>query len=150
METGRQRCYKYNANIYTRPCIPPCGVTLYAQFTPTDTALRRPSAPDQRPKEDAHPQTDLAWTEHSAHRKPLTSSCPVLYASLFSPPCARRPKSCAFRILSVYQMTLEMLVSLGSSGSMALFPWCSSRLCWRRVLLLTGRWPFRRVRGRLQ
>lgn len=34
-KTGRRWCYKYNTNIYTRPCIPLCGVTLNAQFTPT-------------------------------------------------------------------------------------------------------------------
>lgn len=73
METGRQRCYKYNANIYTRPCIPPCGVTLYAQFTPTDTALRCPLPPDQCPKEDAHPQTHLAWTERSFRSQEATN-----------------------------------------------------------------------------
>ncbi|TNN47872.1 hypothetical protein EYF80_041923 [Liparis tanakae] len=45
-------------------------------------------------------------------------------------------------------MTLEMLVSLGSSGSMALLACASSRLCSR--LFPGGRCPFSSVRGMLQ
>lgn len=47
-----------------------------------------------------------------------------------------------------YQMTLEMLVSLGSSGSMALLACASSRLCSR--LFPGGLCPFSSVSGMLQ
>lgn len=48
-----------------------------------------------------------------------------------------------------HQMTLDILVSLGSSGSIALLPWASSRLCWRGDLDC-GRCPLMSVMGMLQ
>lgn len=48
-----------------------------------------------------------------------------------------------------HQMTLDILVSLGSRGSMALLPWASSRLCWRGDLDC-GRCPLMSVMGMLQ
>ena len=48
-----------------------------------------------------------------------------------------------------HQITLDILVSLGSSGSIALLPWASSRLCCRGDLDC-GRCPLMSVMGILQ